>query len=400
MLYRGKQHRCPSCINSINIGDCPIVATVHAEVPPNIVPPGVPKQAVSSRNTVLIEKDTILKKVPLKGPRLRMEGEQLTGELYTLTMACRRCPICEYRLPANFDSARSLTVAVVGDAFSGKSLYISALIKQLKSGKLMRVDQQLTFTCLTSDVEDHYTKTYFEPLFKHKRVLAKSKLTTETTHAPLIYELTVRSAMDRPAKTLNLVLYDTAGEDYIIQERLVQYTRYVLSADAIIFLADPITMPEIADRLSPDVLYGTAPERSATDGLNKIISLVKRFSDKGSLRSIPIAITLSKSDLLKYLTPISGQYSFMRPHEYKGGIDLRDLKMIDKEVREFIKDFGDPTLLQAAESFKKAHFFATSATGYHPDKSGIFPNVEPRRCLDPLLWILHELKVILNDRLF
>jgi hypothetical protein len=409
-FYKGNQRRCLSCINMIYAGDCVIAATVDAEVPPDLVPPGVPRQPVPPvqgrpiKNTFLIKKDTPLKKAPPQGSlwqhKARLEPEPLVGELYTVTMASRICPICGYALPYNFDSAKSLTVAVVGDTTSGKSLYISALIKQLKSGKLMRDNQPLTFTCLTNGMEDHYTTNYFEPLFEHKQVLKGSSKLTETTHDPLIYELTVRPAKDRPVKTLNLVIYDTAGEDYVIQQRMVQFTRYVLNADAIIFLADPMTMDKIVDRLPAGVNYDDAPGKSATDGLSKIVALIKRYRDKEGLRSIPIAITLSKSDLLKYLQPISGQYSFMRSHEYRGGIDLRDLKKIDEEARDFIQRFGDSTLLQVAASFKRAHFFATSATGYSADQKGIFPAVEPRRCLDPLFWILYELKVILNDKLF
>ena len=267
-FYKGNQRRCPSCINMIYAGDCAIAATVDAEVPPDLVPLAFLVSSVSSvpggplRNTVLIEKDTRLKKAPpqrsVQQHRARLEPEPLVGELYTLTMASRICPMCGYALPPNFDRVKSLTVAVVGDQLLAR-VSISLRYKQLKSGKLMRVDQPLTFTCLTNDMEDYYTINYFEPLFKHKQVLMPNQLLTETTHKPLIYELTVRPAKDRPVKTLNLVLYDTAGEDFVVQQRMVQFTRYVLNADAIIFLADPITMDEIASRLPAAVNYDQAP---------------------------------------------------------------------------------------------------------------------------------------------
>lgn len=412
-LYKNKQIRCPSCISMIYAGDCPIVATADpfVDISPGIVPhtittkpiPPVPGTNLR-RKLVRIEKNTLLKKAPpdktLEQGRARMNPEPLDRELYALCEARRVCHLCGYYLPVNFDSVKSKTIAIVGDNYSGKSHYIAALIKQLQEKKFLNVGQGLTFTCLTPDMENFYVMNYFQPLFDNKHIIAPSQRFTETTHTPLIYEISMQTTIQRPIKTLNLVIYDTAGEDYIIQQRLVRFARYALSADAIIFLADPISIPEILNNLPPNADYIKVPKRTANSGLEQLIASVKNFKGVDNFRSVPIAVTLSKADLLKYMVPLSGQYFFMLFHEYTGNVPLSELERINNEVKDFIRRFGDSALLHTVAFFKKVSFFATSATGYAPDEQGIFPAVVPQRCLDPLLWILHELKILPKDEPF
>jgi hypothetical protein len=386
-----KQCRCPSCLEMFYPGDCAIVSTVHDAQgkPGDIDQP---------------DKLKVLKRAPAQGSlaqfNARRNPEPLTGDVYTRELAQRRCPHCGYLLPYNIENAKSMTIAIVGDFTSGKSIYISAMIKQIEEGKLVRTGQYTSFRCLTPGVKEYYKTNYFQPLFDGKQALRRTQATTETTHKPLIYELTVRPEPQRPAKHMNLIIYDTSGEDYMLQQRLVQYARYVLSADAIVYLADPVAMPEIADYLPSELRQSTALPRTPTEGLNNILQLLERRAGKlagSSLRSIPIAIMLPKADLLKYVTPISQQYSFMRPHTYKGGIDLKELKIVDMEVRHLLQNYGGQTLLKAIPQNSRVRFFATSATGYAPDVNGNFPAIEPNRCLDPILWILHELGLLPAD---
>jgi hypothetical protein len=113
-----------------------------------------------------------------------------------------------------------------------------------------------------------------------------------------------------------------------------------------------------------------------------------------NLSSTPIAITITKSDLLKQLTTVQQQYHFLKKPVYNGTINLQDLDLVDREVRQLLDDYGERTLLQSTFNFSKVKFFATSATGYAPDKDGIYPAVDPCRCLDPILWILHRLNIL------
>jgi hypothetical protein len=178
---------------------------------------------------------------------------------------------------------------------------------------------------------------------------------------------------------------------------MVQFSRYVFSASAIIFLADPNSMSEINKLLPPFLQNSVATGRTSSAVLNSIIQLIESYrgDDAGArLSSMPIAITVAKSDLLKQLTSVQYQYHFLKKPGYDGILNLQDLKIVDREVREMLADYGERPLLATTQNFSKVHFFATSATGYAPDKNGVYPRVEPCRCLDPILWILYELGIL------
>ncbi len=200
------------------------------------------------------------------------------------------------------------------------------------------------------------------------------------------------------------MIYDAAGEDFQ-PRRLTKYARFVLNASAFIFVADPFTMPPITNELSPTLqarwqkVLILAQTRRAVERLNHAIELVRRFRgkpDSSSLPDLPIAVMLSKSDLLEHvkLPSGSGIYTFMQNAAYGDYLDLADINQVHGEVKAVLAHYGQQNLLAATGRFHQVKFFATSATGIIPDDDGTFPLVVPRRCLDPFLWILHSLKIL------
>lgn len=371
---------CPSCIQEFFPGDCEIVS-------PTIIDPATGKHAT-------------LKPAPAgwRKHAARINPEPITGNL-VLQLAQRECPHCHYLLPTNIEQVENINIAIVGDTFSGKSHYIGALIHQIQQGELQRADRYARFDCMTQDVERDYITKIIKPLFQNKQVvLGTQQWQAGTGHRPpLIYELILSLSPEHPARRINLVLYDASGEDYAIKERMVQFSRHVFSSNAIIFLADPTSMPEIYNLLPSFLQSSAATGRTSSSVLNSIIRLIEDFRGYGSgaqLSPIPIAITVTKSDLLKQLTSIQQQYYFLKKPVYNGAINLQDLDTVDREVRQLLTDYGERTLLSATQNFSKVRFFATSATGYAPDMNGKYPAVDPIRCLDPIFWILHELNIL------
>jgi hypothetical protein len=123
-----------------------------------------------------------------------------------------------------------------------------------------------------------------------------------------------------------------------------------------------------------------------------------RYKQADRLR-IPLAVTLSKSDLLKYNRPSNHPYTFNTNPPYRSLLNLQDLIKVDAEVRQVIAETGDEPLLRAGiASSTMVGFFAVSATGSPLDMSLTppqFPKVEPCRCLDPLLWILWQKRLLM-----
>jgi hypothetical protein len=202
------------------------------------------------------------------------------------------------------------------------------------------------------------------------------------------------------------MLYDVSGEDFR-NERLVRVAPFVLNADALVFVADPITMPSVFEKLPRslqtsirDALEEQGIDLTAMpsqpDGFNNTLSLYGRFhklENKPSLPDTPIAVMLSKSDFIRYL-PHTGSYSFLVNPQYGVNAVLGDISIVDQEVRDFLSTYGQGALAATMRILQRIQFFATSTTGIPPDQQGHFKHVEPCRCLDPVLWILYQLGII------
>src|SRR5260370_38871565 len=137
---------------------------------------------------------------------------------------------------------------------------------------------------------------------------------------------------------------------------------------------------------------------------------VERSKLRPPLLSRPIAIMLSKADMLSkasqssnkpFKSDLADDPDFLKidmlnkdaktkqPHDKS--INLQHVKQINRKVEKLLKNSGQGGLKDAVNSFKRKSFFAVSATGISPDENGNFTHVRPWRCLDPVLWILHEL---------
>lgn len=364
---------CPNCNKKIYPGDCDIVSTTN--------------------------KNKVLKYAPKGGWKhylARINPEPIDGDL-VLELGRRKCTYCGYLLPSNIEIVDNINIAIVGDTFSGKSHYIAALIHQIQQGELQRADRYARFDCMTQDIEGKYIQEVIKPLFEDKQSPPPTQMAIDSNREPLIYELILSPSPEYPSRRINLILYDVSGEDLAIKERMVQFSRHVFSSTAIIFLADPTSMPQIYNLLPAFLQKKAATGRTPSSVLNSIIRLIEDFRgyDSGSrLSTTPIAITVTKSDLLKQLTTVQQQYHFLKRPVYNGTLNVQDLNMVDGEVRQFLDEYGERTLLQSTLNFSKVKFFATSATGYAPDRNGIYPAIDPCRCLDPVLWILHQLDIL------
>lgn len=365
---------CPYCTQEFYPGECRVVSGIDgSEIDPA---PQTWMQRMRARRNPM----------PLLGPK------------YTRRLAARECPNpnCRKLLPHNIESVDMRSIVVLGDIFSGKSHYLAALIRQIEDGQIRNPNGRISFMCLTPDVLRKYDSYYIDTLFNKKQQLDATQPETirDKPKEPLIFELSVRKSLDHPPRKINLVFYDASGEDYADPTRLVIFSTYVLSASAIIFLADPISMPNILNSLPDHLQNQPVTGRRASFVLSQAIDLLER--DRGfSLRNIPIAVALSKSDLLKILKRATERYHFLTnpAGNYSSGVDLKDLQVVDAEVRKLLETYGDQALIDATQTWD-VQFFAVSATGNAPDPNGLYPAVTPIRCLDPVLWILLKLGII------
>jgi len=108
---------------------------------------------------------------------------------------------------------------------------------------------------------------------------------------------------------------------------------------------------------------------------------------------VPIAVALSKSDLLRPMLPTSSL--LRRDGRHIGGFNHEECSRLSYEVRGWIEEWGGDQLLQQLDkNFKTSEFFALSALGALPDESFCVPRLAPTRIADPLLWLLWKLRAI------
>lgn len=389
--------RCPSCFKEITIGKCPIVSKTGVSQP--------------------------------KGPFAPFRVPSLVGPAHTLGEAHRQCYECDYDLPYNIEDVHSLTIAIVGDTSSGKSHFIAALLHQLQTDWMRKASGYVQMYCLTTDVENYYKQDYFEPFKKRQTLQPTLAVTPGHIDAdkafPLIYEMSWGASPKHPPTRMNLMIYDTAGENFS-RDRLTEYAQFVLNANAFIFVADPFAMQPITDdldipyelRTQWQLPFQKAQNRMAVQRLTDVIYLVQRYrgnKNNASFGQTPVAVMLSKSDVLKHVQgpPRLDKRTFTSNPAYGSSLMLSDIESVNNEVRAILTHYDQENLISATARFRQVGFFATSATGTIPDIQmvtppqlpgttsiptpyavEIFPSVNPLRCLDPFLWILYCLKVV------
>lgn len=371
-FHEGIKRLCPCCIEEFYPGDCQIVSRITGE---------------------------ILKPAPtgwMTKQLARQKPEPLDSPQYLSKQASRKCPNpeCGYLLPYSIERAQNVSIAVVGDISSGKTTYLSALFHEIEERWVKNNSRLIQAKCLT----EYIKRDYLEPYIGKTQHVATHP-NRSAYYEPLIYELKFRKTGNTPAKQINLILYDGSGEDQTSLTRAEYYARYILYASAIIFLVDPIgSMSDLRQQLGikSDEELGLKRYR-AYQVFDMTLELFKSFygtTVKERLRSIPLAIMFSKSDLFKYMVPATTSFRFLSHYAHPHYLDLDDRRIIDKEVRRLLEESQERVLLKLAKKFSSVNFFASAATGCSTDATGHYPFVDPCRCLDPLLWILSQLEVI------
>ena len=361
-----KQSQCPYCFKYFYLGDCAIVSSQGKELWRK------PNGWKGSLNRIWVPS--------ISGPAMGSEG------------ASRRCPHCSLDLPDNLEFVDNQFIALVGATASGKSHYVASLVRDLQRGDVLRHVGCQDFKAVSQKVDKHYYKDYYEPLYIRKEAIPPTQLgATNQPIQPLIYVMVFPGS---PTRRINLALFDAAGEDVTQQERIARIARFIANASGIIFLMDPLAIPGVVDLLPTHLV---PIDSSDTEGFSMIDQVARQLRIEKNLAPeapipIPAAITVAKSDLLKFV--LDSQPQFLRQPEYQKGFSVQDFQAVNNEVSAFISAYDNPALLRSSRAFSKVGFFAVSATGAAEYKPGFYRNIKPMRCPDPLLWILWQLGVI------
>ena len=310
------------------------------------------------------------------------------------------CPTCHSRLPVHFGKVDSRLIAMIGAKQSGKTVFMTVLIHELKH----RVGRNLDASIMGSDEQTikSFDLDYDDRLY-NQHALPE---TTQTTAArslrqPLVFRLTMQRqrllAQRREQHTI-LSFFDTAGEDLISEESVELNVRYLSSAHAIILLLDPLQMPGARSQAKA----GTILPDYTESGFDRPFNVLSRVTDllRGSLTShpseriqTPVAVAFSKIDSLKHKFPARSpltQESEPRP-EY----DTSDSLAVHHQVQALLDDWDGPQIDQLMRhNYAHYRYFGLSALGALPLDKVTAPLIQPLRVHDPFLWLLSEFGTI------
>lgn len=367
--------RCPYCFREVALGDCDIVSGQADRVVVRPRPTGLGRLLA------------------------RLWVQSISGERAVQELASWQCSQCQELLPPNSDRARMAVIGLIGGGAAGKTHYLAALVQRLEHGSDLRGVGCVRFAPLNQDVVDRYQRDYYATLFEYRRRIPLTPpLVSGQTNRPLIFTLLFeRTRGLRRYQEINLVLYDGSGEQMVIQPDLVTFHPYILHASGLILMVDPLSMPGVGPNL-PRYLRDVPSDAYAPPHLLQTVLTFyqQQFGlSVGKLLDIPLAVTLAKADVLRYIP-----HAFQVPQglrtdsSYVAGFRPSDALATSQEVEEVFRRLGEPGFLALTKRFRNVRYFAVSATGGPATADNTFPAITPTRCLDPLFWLLHQLGVI------
>lgn len=310
------------------------------------------------------------------------------------------CPHCWARQPAA--TGQTSTIAVIGSSFSGKTCYITALIRQIEEELARRASFRMA---LHWDDQDGFN--YFD---RQRRHIFDEGVLPDQTHKNVpvrSLQITIRFPVHGLLRGLrvgsqgvvSLVFPDPSGE--VLQSLEDAYFLHTLfRAQALILMVDPFGSPKYLQRLKAggqDVesfrtLY------SADRALDVFITNWRRQANQRHGK-IPkdLAVVLTKCDEEGVFDPDDERY---------GGFPVqappysrRLFEEISRRVEQHLElELRMPKIgTMANENFRNVGFFAASALGKPPtavEEKGVrilrIDDPKPRRVEEPLLWILHK----------
>jgi len=290
-----------------------------------------------------------------------------------------------------------MIISIIGARNSGKTNYITTLINELThKGHYANVGIYPTVVGRTPDehTKARYKNDFFNVLYKNNTCPIKTEPTNERNKIPLMYKL-FSTNLD---KHIYLVLYDTAGENFEVKKNIEENAIFLKNSDAIIMLLDTFGINEVHHTLKSKLNLGNI-ETNFDTIINTIIAYFDEQTNRKDFYKKPLALTFSKIDaIIEHDEKFAHLPNFNTNSQYFDGtgIDLSVIESIDMGMKECLREWGEGGFIQninAPAHFNgKATLFGISALGKAPTTQNTVTSITPYRVLDPLIWILHQLK--------
>ncbi|AEV89083.1 hypothetical protein ACWT_8074 [Actinoplanes sp. SE50] len=325
------------------------------------------------------------------------------------TATIQLCPHCHAQLPVHYGKLDTRMVAMIGAKFSGKSVFTTVLMHEL----IHRVGRRFDAAVLGADERTRREFGAEEHALYTDRVLpatTRPARADEQGRQPFVFKFSLgeRKRFRSTLRHTVLSFFDTAGEDLESARGVAQNVGYLSSADGIIVLLDPLTVPGLPATLGLDPSLLPGPAAAGDTPLNiltRVTEVLQNLPGTGPHRMIdvPVAIAFSKVDVLWEALPADSPLRQPAPDE--PFFPERDSVALHDHVQALLQEWEGGQIDQLLHKhYRTYRYFALSALGAVPSvgiasrqrvaESGI----QPHRVADPFLWLLSRLKVIETGR--
>lgn len=365
--------------------------------------PGSDPEFEYSRNPTLLGRDVPIgdgKRYPI-APSKAHDPEGFlyqAQDAYGRETKIRICPHCHNPLPFGYGKYPVIYIAVVGITSSGKTVYLAQLMSRFKE-ILAKADLTVVGTHMERDV-----------FVQNHRIKKGSPLPSGNTKDLLTLPLPLNVVNNKTKKGYTLIFYDIAGENCVNPEAMNKYGMFIENANGIIMIIDPKQFNELFDL--PKSSKGEDDEDTASPEqvVEAMYNAFGATSAAGGKCQIPLAVALSKSDILKRcLAENSNIFQDISYDKYSTfGFAYDDYNSINAEIERLFKQPGKSMqgvlLDNALETcFPKHGYFAFSALNVAAVKkeeedgrsySVIDEDPETLRVEEPLFWLLNQVGVV------
>lgn len=304
------------------------------------------------------------------------------------------CPCCHNELPHNIGKAKENKIALIGGSNTGKSIYITVLINELSTVLGKKLDASLT--SLNEETIKRYREEFYSPLYNNKILPTHTLPALAEKKFPLMYRLILGKQKN---KNINLVFFDTAGEDLVSTDIIRSEKKYISNSSGIIFLIDPLQIPKVKEKLPKNLFLLDNPDSNPKEILSRIIQYIKEdllISD-GEMIEIPIALAITKIDAISHLLKSDTSLNKDSPHDDQ--FDIEDCEILNREIKDYLENWiGYGFISEIEKHFKNYSYFGLSSLGKIPTESELSGEISPRRIEDPFLWLLYKNKFILSRK--
>ena len=305
----------------------------------------------------------------------------LTDDFDNITTR-RICPFCHNELHPGAGFSPPVIFSIAGATRAGKSVFFTSLIHFLRN----KTPKHFPSFCvpLNNEIARNFKHGLAAPLIENG-ILPISALLKEHPEAPLVFSF---SLTGDESSEVHIVFFDPVGDSLCLDI----HNALMRSSSGVMMLVDPLGIPyfgkELAEKSDPDFDPLFFTEQADDMG----IMLLEHA------RNIPVAVVLTKTDLLKSIIGESELFDHLsavfEDFRHSGSFDMSEFGEIDSEIGVFLEE-ECPNFYNALMKRFGANigFFGVSALGGRPN-AGQVAAISPVRIDEPFLWLLYKMGLI------